>query len=537
MTSPVASARPKTARTLAALAATAIVGALSPVALAAPAVAAPADAACPEGFGATAASNTLALGRVDLRATGLSGVVLPELRVATTHSGIAGGTLRAAADARYLRSSGDLPAGVLGPRAYQQAPPSNDQPDVVNVAGVDLGALRLGTGGLRAQASWKNAGRCTTADGPRAASSATLAGITVLPGRNGRALLRINAVESATVTGVGSAGGRPAATAAATGGIADFKLLDNGPSAIGVRVISPPTLHVLAGAKKTVDYTAPVLEITIPGQAPVRVSSAGSHVDVVVPVDAASTEAAADLARTESLPLLGGLSLIDLLTGITSAVSGTVGGAVSGADAVVPGLDLPGLLGSLPGLPAVGGLLGGGGAPSSAATESSSTQGSSRVVVLRVELGSVEKQFSSTGVYAKAASVRVKLISRNTWKSSGGYGHGGSGPADQTSLIDLGICTLETAAAAPKAPAGSTTAPGDDDSDDDSDGGYGPGDDDDDDGYGHHGGGGTGGTGGGNTSGGGLPVTGNNVALMLGGGVLLVVGGRLLQILARRRAA
>jgi hypothetical protein len=535
MTSPVASARPKTARTLAALAATAIVGALSPVALAAPAAAAPADAACPEGFGATAASNTLALGRVDLRAAGLSGTVLPELRVATTHSGVAGGTQRAAADARYLRSSGDLPAGVLGPRAYQAAPPTHDQPDVVNVAGVDLGALRLGTGGLRAQASWKNAGHCTPADGPQAASSAKLAGITVLPGRNGRALLRINAVESATVTGVGSSGGRPAATAAATGGIADFKLLDNGPTAVGVRVISPPSLSVLAGATKTVDYTAPVLEITIPGQAPIRVSSAGSHVDVVVPVDAASTEAATDLARTENLPVLSGLPLIDLLTGVTSAVSGTVGGVT----ALVPGVDLNGLLGALPGLPAVGGLLGSSTPPPAASTtESGSAPAANRVAVLRVELGTVEKQFSSTGVYAKAASVRVKLIARNTWKSTGGYGHGGAGPADQTALIDLGICTLETAAAAPKAPGHtSTTGPGDDDSD----GGYGPGDDDDsDDGYGHHGGGGTGGTGG-NTGGGGgtsgLPVTGNNVALMLGGGVLLVVAGRLLQILARRRAA
>jgi hypothetical protein len=530
MTSPVASARPKTARTLAALAATAVVGALCPVALAAPAAAAPADVACPEGFGATAASNTLALGRIDLRATGLSGAVLPELRVATTHSGIAGGSLRAAADARYLRSSGDLPAGVLGPRAYQQAPPTHDVPDVVNVTGVDLGALRLGTGGLKAQASWKHAARCTAAEGPRAASSATLAGITVLPGRNGRALLRINAVQSATVTGVGSAGGRPAATATATGGIADFKLLDNGPSAIGVRVVSPPALTVLAGATKTVDYTAPVLDVTIPGRAPLRISSAGSRVDVVVPVDAASTEAATDLARAEGLPLLAGLPLLDLLTGVTSAVSGTLGGVT----AILPGADLNSVLGGLPGLPAVGGLLGASSAaPPPAATTESATEGRG-VVVLRVELGPVEKQFSSTGVYAKAASVRVKLISRDTWKSSGTHGHGGSGTADQTALIDHGICTLETAAAAPKPPAG----PGSDPDDDDSDGGYGHHDDDDDDGYGNGGGtGGTGGGGGGHTAGNGLPVTGNNVALMLGGGVLLVVGGRLLQILARRRAA
>jgi hypothetical protein len=127
MTSPVASVRPKTARTLAALAATAIVGVLSPVASAAPAVAAPADAACQ--------------------------------------------------------------------RASVPPPPAT-------------------------RSRW-------------AASPTDRARITVLPGRNGHALLRINAVESATVTGVGSASGCPAATAAATGGIADFKLLDNGPSAIG----------------------------------------------------------------------------------------------------------------------------------------------------------------------------------------------------------------------------------------------------------------------------------------------------------------
>src|SRR5689334_1405287 len=98
MTQPVAAARPKTARYLVALAAAGVLGAGSPVASAAPAMAGVAErSGCPGGFGATAASNALALGGVDLRGLGLDQPPLPELRAATAHSGFAGGPARAAA--------------------------------------------------------------------------------------------------------------------------------------------------------------------------------------------------------------------------------------------------------------------------------------------------------------------------------------------------------------------------------------------------------------------------------------------------------
>ncbi|GAA0709944.1 hypothetical protein Drose_02775 [Dactylosporangium roseum] len=496
MTEPVAFARPKTARYLAALATLGIVGALSPVAFAAPAAAAPANAGCPDGFGATAASNTIALGGIDLRSLGINLPRLPELRVATAHSGFAGGPARAAADARYVQ--GVLPTGILSPVAYQQAPPPNDRPVTVPMRGVDLGALSVGTGGLSAHATWKDAGKCDPGAGPRSTAEAQLAGLAVLPGRGGRALVRFGAVHSSTVTGVDKDG----AGATATGGIADFQLLASGSSGIGVRVISPPRLKVVAGNKKAVDYTAPVLEVTAPGRSPVRLSSAGSHIDVVVPVDAAGRAAAEDLGRAEGLPVAG-LPLLDLLTGVTSTLTGSLGG-VTGA--------VPESLLNLPGLPEVGKLTGvlGGGTSVQGPTESTTAR-PAKVVVLRVELGKVEQQTSATGVYAKAASVRVKLIVRTKWKSaSDGYGNDDRPKVDQATVLDLGVCSLEAAAAAPKG------------------GGYG--DDDDDDGYG-------GGVGGGNGGGGTLPVTGPGVGIVLGAGLLLLVAGRFFLIMSRRRNA
>nr|BFE63679.1 hypothetical protein GCM10020063_082050 [Dactylosporangium thailandense] len=465
---------------------------MSPVALAAPASAgAPESSGCPEGFGATAAANTLAIGGLDLRGIGLNTPPLPELRTATAHSGFAGGPARAAADARYIQSSGVLPPGLIGPSAYQQAPPPHEQAATVPVQGVNLGVLQAGTGGLRAHATWQDAAQCTAAAGPKATADARLAGLAVLPGRGGRALLRFGAIQSSTATGVDKLDGKTAAKATATGGIADFTLLAGGPSAIGVRVVSPPSLTVTAGAKKTVDYKAPVLEVRVPGRDVLKVDSAGSHIDVVVPVDGNSRTEAEDLGRAENLPVAG-LPLLDLLGGATSALSGTIAGATAIPESLLAGL--------LPGLPVVGG-----GQSTVRDTEGRSAR-PARAVVLRVELGSVEKQTSASGLYAKAYSVRVKLIVRTKWKS-GGYGD----QTDQTTILDLGVCQLEAAAASP------------------SSGGYGQG--------GGSNGGGYGGVSGGSGGGDSLPVTGSRAALVLGAGLLLVVAGRMFVVLSRRRSA
>ncbi|MFG2037699.1 hypothetical protein [Dactylosporangium sp. NPDC048998] len=56
--------------------------------------------------------------------------------------------------------------------------------------------------------------------------------------------------------------------------------------------------------------------------------------------------------------------------------------------------------------------------------------------------GSVEQQTSATGLYAKAYSIRVKLIVRTAWKS-GGYGGAQGAQPDKTTILDLGVCSLE----------------------------------------------------------------------------------------------
>ncbi|MFI5906305.1 hypothetical protein [Dactylosporangium sp. NPDC051541] len=466
---------------------------MSPVALAAPAAAGAAESSgCPTGFGATAAANTLAVGGLDLRAIGMNTPPLPELRAATAHSGFAGGPARAAADARYIQSSGVLPPGLIGPSAYQQAPPPHQDPATVAIPSVNLGALAAGAGSLKAHATWQDAARCTEAAGPRATADARLGGLTVLPARGGKALLRFGAISSSTATGVAAADGKSAAKATATGDIADFALLAGGPSAISVRVVSPPSLTVAAGAKKTVEYKAPVVEVRIPGRDVLRADSAGSHIDVVVPVDGNSRESAEQLAEAENLPLVGGLPLLDQLGGATSALSGALSGATAIPESLLEGL--------LPGLPVVGG-----GESTVRNTEGRAAR-PARAVILRVEVGSVEKQSNATGIYAKAYSVRVKLIVRTKWKT-GGYGD----QADQTTILDLGVCALEAAAAAPGA------------------GGYGTG------GNSHGGYGGVSG----DTGGGGgdtLPVTGSRAAIVVGAGLLLVVAGRMFLVLSRRRS-
>jgi hypothetical protein len=490
MTEPVALARPKTAQRLAALAAAGILGAVSPVALAAPATAGVAESSgCPDGFGATAASNTLALGGVDLRSLGLDEPPLPELRAATAHAGFAGGPARAAADARYIQSSGVLPPGMIGPSAYQQAPPPNERPVDVPVKGLDVGPLSAGTGGLRAHATWQDAAKCSAAAGPRATADARLAGLSILPGRGGRALLRFGAIQSGTATGVDRLEGKAAAKASATGGIADFTLLAGGPAAIGVKVIGTPSLSVAVGARKTADYKPPVLEVRIPGRDVIRLDSAGEHADVVIPVDGGARAAAEELGRAENLPVSGGPALLDLLGGATTALTGGTEGAPAARESILDSL--------LPGLPALGR------GESTVRAPEGRRGHPARVVVLRVEIGQLEKQSNATGLYAKAHAIRVKLVVRTTWKS-GGYG----GQKDRTMVLDLGVCALEAAAAAPRS------------------GGYGPG------GAGPGYGGVSGGTGGGDT----LPVTGSRAAMVLGAGVLLIVAGRMFLVLSRRRS-
>jgi hypothetical protein len=314
--------------------------------------------------------------------------------------------------------------------------------------------------------------------------------------------------------------GHPAASAEADGDLTRIELFAGTPQAISVEVVSQPKLRVVAGVRKTVEYDAPVLDVTLPGHGHTRLAAAGDHVDVAVPVDPAGIGAAGSLGRAEHLPVLSGLPLDSLLGGLPA------GGAAPGASAPGPAKNL---IGNLPGVPSLGGVVDdvAGGLLSGDRTEHTTLPAGTGggVVVLRLSLGELAQVTTATGVHAKAASLRVKVLTRSTWA---GHTADDATLADDTALVDLGLCVLEAAAGAPKAAHGHNG------------GGYGSG-------YGS----GTGDTGHpGGTGGitgttptptpvahtGSLPVTGNHVAYALGGGVLLVLVGRFLMVMTRKRS-
>ena len=503
-----------------------LLGAGSSLALAAPVVAAPTPATgCPALFGGTAASELLALRLLDLNPLGLNLPPVADLHVSTTRSGVAGGPDHAASEAHYLQAQllgHQVPSGVLAASAYQQAPPPNAAPVVVPTVGVNLPALRLGTGGLAAHATVGREEHCAPGSGPVSETTADVARTQILPGPRGSALLSVDAIDTRTSARVIGQDGKPAAASEASGDLTKLQLFAGTPQAVGVKVVSQPKLRVVAGVKKTVEYDAPVVEVTLPGHRPTRLAAAGDHLDIAVPVDPASTGLAGGLG----LPVLPGLSLSSLL--------GSLPPAFSGAGASAPG-PVGNLVPALPGIPGLARLSDdiAGGLLSGDRTEHTTlpTGKAGGVVVLRLSLGELSKETTATGIHAKVPSLRVKVLTRST-PTDGHSGHG-SALADDTALIDLGLCILEAAAAAPKPPASTGHHNG-------GSNGYG-----DDDGYGGTDNNDTGGNGG--VSGatpppapvakaGSLPVTGNNIAYVLGGGVLLVLAGRFLMVLARKRS-
>src|SRR5262249_31891896 len=128
------------------------------------------------------------------------------------------------------------------------------------------------------------------------------------------------------------------------------------------------------------------------------------------------------------------------------------------SDASAPG-PVSSLVGNLPGVPSLGGLaddVAGGllsGDRSEHTTLPNGKGGGG--VVLRLSLGELSPETTATGVHAKAASLRVKILTRSS------YSPDGSTLADNTALVDLGLCVLEAAAAAPKPANDHTTRVGD----------------------------------------------------------------------------
>ena len=140
--------------------------------------------------------------------------------------------------------------------------------------------------------------------------------------------------------------------------------------------------------------------------------------------------------------MLSGLSLGSLLGTLPEVPTGNASAPASSAGSV---------LGDLPGVPGLagladdlaGGLLSGNRTASEHTTLPEGKAG--QVVVLQLTVGELSKEVTATGVHAKAASLRVKVLTRSKW--AGHKDDDGYGIADNTALVDFGLCVLEAAAA------------------------------------------------------------------------------------------
>ncbi|NUT36091.1 MAG: hypothetical protein HOV79_23795 [Hamadaea sp.] len=443
-----------------------------------------APACSPLDYAASASADVVRLGLLDLRPLGVPLAPVAEVGLGTSRSAMdARKPVKARADARYAeaRLLGKEAAPLfLSSAVSQQAPPTHAKPSTYTGFAQNAGLAKVGTGEISAHATWSDKMACGKDTGPAGVSSAAVADLALLPGLGNTALVRApRNVSSQTATGLRSLNGATAAVAAAEIELADLQLLSG---ALGVKVLKPPTLTATStGSAKTssVQYTAPVLEISGSGLPTQRLDSPSKHIDLALPPSALALPGASTLAGTEGLPLLSGNPLGGLLGGLNlTQLRGLVGG-------VSPeGLSAPGL-GSL--------------------------------AVLRISLGAVDKKITDGVVSAEAASLRIQLLLRTPNRAD-------------ARILDLGVGLLKATAVAPCIVTGPSASPSASASPSTSPSPGGPGSSPSASGCGGPGcptGPGTEGD---------LPKTGMApVAYVVGAGVLFGVAGRFLMLLARRR--
>ena len=433
-------------------------------------------------YGATAAADLVKLGLLDFRPVGLGLGPVADVTLVSTKSGMNALTpVNSAAAARLLDAKlfgVPLPPGPLTQTVSQQAPPSNDSPATASVLAKNLGLLKVGAGDLSAHATWKNGMACGKEQGQNTDASAEIANATVLPGlRKGTGLVHTSLLSSATQTGLAKEGDQVFSVARASVGIAEITLFAGSRSAIKIEVIKPPTLAVgTAGTEEsaTVDYTAPILKITGPGNISQQINSPGDTVELGIPSSLPLVGKAQELAKAEGLPLLGDIPLDGLL--------GDLNKPDATAKADKGAMSLPGLpaLPDVPDLPPAADIIGG-------APESLPVVGSGALSLLRLTIGDVEKEVTDRAVRAEAASLRLEVLAGHQKKTK--------------SVIDVGLGLLSAAAVAP-APEAKPVPPV----------AQPP-----------------------SGGGGGLPVTGVNVGVIAGVGIVLLAGGGAMLIVGRRR--
>jgi hypothetical protein len=253
--------------------------ALGAVVAPAAAAATPPTYGCDAGSAGSASADLVRLTALDARLSPAGGA---GLRIASARAGVA--STKATASAQGVDAAlANRPLRYPAPVAAQQAPPARAGTQVRSTA-VDLGVVRVGTGDLRAHAECHSA-----------TASVSMLDALVLPGLDGISVLRVPGNVNASTT-VGT-------SAVAQVGLTDIRVFDGTQGRVAVKVLTEPTLTVRAGTHPDVHYSAPALQVTLPGGTVHQLDAPGEHLDLAV--SGTGTVSASGPNRTVTESLLG----------------------------------------------------------------------------------------------------------------------------------------------------------------------------------------------------------------------------------------
>ncbi|MGH9136585.1 MAG: hypothetical protein ACRD0G_05995 [Acidimicrobiales bacterium] len=202
-----------------------------------------------------------------------------------------GGTPRTQADAANLDAAllEQLDLSDLLSRVHDEAPP-DDGPSEDELLGLPVPPLlNASVANVFAQARWAGDNRCIDANTPLAESDSAVADLSLLelPTGGDVADLGPGAAHSSTEINLPAIPDpdfdRRAVEAVATTDLAELNLLGG---EVQVRVASPPVLTATVtglDGGASVDYTTPLVQVTIAGGDPIELDPSGSPLDITLP--------------------------------------------------------------------------------------------------------------------------------------------------------------------------------------------------------------------------------------------------------------
>jgi hypothetical protein len=471
--------RARKRRVLAFAAAGALGIALAPALMFTSSPASAASPCVPSGYTATSTADLLKLNLLNIGPLGLISAPVADVAIGHASADMAHAQPNVAtAKADYLSAAIagiTVPPALLNTHAEQTAPPAHSGPDKHSLIALKSGLLGLGVGNVSAGAGKNGPYGCGIAQG-----DASVVDATVLPGVAGHSLLALPAnLNGFAGAGLSTEHGHLASTANAGAGLANIELLGGTGAAIGVKVITEPTLTGVAGgsiAASSVTYTSPVLDVTLPGGQHVTLD--GAHTSVEVAASFKSLLGSLRLPAATLLPPLPRQAHLEIRLSLGSLTSSITKTSVSGSAA---SLRLQVLL-----------------APIGAQTGLLANLTTGGKTILDLGIGELSVGATAPGLADASPSPSC---------TSGGYGYGCASPSPCASTAGYGYgspsCTTS-----PSPTPGSSHSPTPSPS-----------------------------TSVAATTAGSLPLTGSNTAMYVGGGVLALLLGRFLMVLARRRAA